>query len=225
VAADPSALRRAFVTAGRRTGCEKPSAVGNEVGRKLEMSREHKKYERLLERAKTLAPLTTAVAHPCDESSLAAAVDAARIGVLAPLLVGPGPARARQRDQRRGGGDQGHPLAGGWPRQRAHVPLARATFASRVQEAVVDGGRTLMVDSSGGQLVANVTNEPSRAGDDVLGASLPSSGDATPTSVNRRQHESRRCGVARRALDLQHARARDRCVAAAASSLQRTCSQ
>ena len=54
------------------------------------MSRDHKKYERLLERAKTLAPLTTAVAHPCDESSLAAAVDAARIGVLAPLLVGPG---------------------------------------------------------------------------------------------------------------------------------------
>lgn len=51
--------------------------------------REHEKYEHLLERAKTLAPLPTAVAHPCDESSLSAAVDAARIGLLAPLLVGP----------------------------------------------------------------------------------------------------------------------------------------
>jgi phosphate acetyltransferase len=50
----------------------------------------HEKYERLLERAKALPPLPTAVAHPCDESSLTAAVDAARSGLLTPLLVGPG---------------------------------------------------------------------------------------------------------------------------------------
>ena len=49
----------------------------------------HKKYERLLERARALRPLPTAVAHPCDESSLGAAVDAARMGIIAPLLVGP----------------------------------------------------------------------------------------------------------------------------------------
>ena len=49
----------------------------------------HEKYERLLQRAKALPPLPTAVAHPCDESSLSAAVDAARIGIIAPLLVGP----------------------------------------------------------------------------------------------------------------------------------------
>jgi phosphate acetyltransferase len=52
--------------------------------------RDHEKYKHLLEKAKALAPLPTAVAHPCDESSLSAAVDAARIGLLAPLLVGPG---------------------------------------------------------------------------------------------------------------------------------------
>jgi phosphate acetyltransferase len=34
--------------------------------------------------------LPTAVAHPCDESSLTAAMDAARSGLLTPLLVGPG---------------------------------------------------------------------------------------------------------------------------------------
>ena len=39
--------------------------------------------------AKKLAPLSTAVAHPCDESSLTGAVDAARLGLIAPLLVGP----------------------------------------------------------------------------------------------------------------------------------------
>ena len=53
-------------------------------------ARKHEKYERLLERARALQPLPTAVAHPCDESSLGAAVDAARIGLIAPLLVGPG---------------------------------------------------------------------------------------------------------------------------------------
>ena len=51
--------------------------------------RRHEKYDRLLEMARALPALTTAVAHPCDESSLTGAVDAARLGLLVPLLVGP----------------------------------------------------------------------------------------------------------------------------------------
>ena len=54
------------------------------------MSHTHEKYDRLLERAKSLAPLPTAVAHPCDESSLAGAVEAAKAGLIVPILVGPG---------------------------------------------------------------------------------------------------------------------------------------
>ena len=53
------------------------------------MARKHEKYDRLLERAKALPPLPTAVAHPCDESSLSGAVDAAKLGLIAPILVGP----------------------------------------------------------------------------------------------------------------------------------------
>jgi phosphate acetyltransferase len=53
------------------------------------MDRKHEKYERLLARAKALPPVPTAVAHPCDESSLTGAVDAAKIGLIAPTLVGP----------------------------------------------------------------------------------------------------------------------------------------
>ena len=53
------------------------------------MDRKHEKYDLLLERAKALPPLATAVAHPCDESSLSGAVEAARLGLIAPLLVGP----------------------------------------------------------------------------------------------------------------------------------------
>ena len=53
------------------------------------MSREHVKYQRLLDFCKTLPPTPTAVAHPCDESSLKGAVDAARLGLIIPILVGP----------------------------------------------------------------------------------------------------------------------------------------
>ena len=49
----------------------------------------HEKYERLIAKAKTFKPVPTAVAHPCDESSLSGAVDAAKLGLIQPLLVGP----------------------------------------------------------------------------------------------------------------------------------------
>ena len=47
------------------------------------------KYERLLARCEALAPVPTAVAHPCEAMALAGAVEAARQGLIAPLLVGP----------------------------------------------------------------------------------------------------------------------------------------
>jgi phosphate acetyltransferase len=53
------------------------------------MQRKHEKYERLIGRCKSLPPTRTAVAHPCDESSLRGAVDAATAGLIAPILVGP----------------------------------------------------------------------------------------------------------------------------------------
>jgi phosphate acetyltransferase len=52
------------------------------------------RYERLLRAAQSLPPVTTAVAHPCDEVSLKGVVEAARLGLIAPILVGP-PARIR----------------------------------------------------------------------------------------------------------------------------------
>ena len=50
---------------------------------------QHQKYERLIARAKLIRPPTAAVAHPCDRSALEGAVDAARLGLIAPILVGP----------------------------------------------------------------------------------------------------------------------------------------
>jgi len=53
------------------------------------MERKHEKYQRLIDVCKTLPPTPTAVAHPCDESSLRGAVDAAKLGLIVPILVGP----------------------------------------------------------------------------------------------------------------------------------------
>ena len=57
--------------------------VGEETGR-------HQKYERLVAKAKQVLPLMrTAVAHPCDETSLRGAVEAAEVGLMRSILVGP----------------------------------------------------------------------------------------------------------------------------------------
>jgi phosphate acetyltransferase len=53
------------------------------------MERRHEKYDRLIARCKALTPVPCAVAHPCDESSLRGAVEAAQMGILKPILVGP----------------------------------------------------------------------------------------------------------------------------------------
>lgn len=54
--------------------------------------RRHEKYDRLIAAARALAKVRVAVAHPCDSVSLGAALEAAEMGLIEPILVGP-PAR------------------------------------------------------------------------------------------------------------------------------------
>jgi phosphate acetyltransferase len=53
------------------------------------MEQTHEKYRRLIDYCQELPPTPTAVVHPCDKSSLEGAVEAARVGLIAPILVGP----------------------------------------------------------------------------------------------------------------------------------------
>src|SRR5215469_7199736 len=57
-------------------------------------SEPRERYDRLVRAARQLPPVTTAVAHPCDQISIEGVVEAAKLGLIAPLLVGP-PARIR----------------------------------------------------------------------------------------------------------------------------------
>ncbi|MFL6735378.1 MAG: phosphate acetyltransferase [Sphingomicrobium sp.] len=50
---------------------------------------DHQRFHELVARAKKNAPAITAVAHPCDRASLTGVVEAASLGLISPILVGP----------------------------------------------------------------------------------------------------------------------------------------
>lgn len=54
-----------------------------------ELTPQTSKYDRLIAAAREEAPAVTIVAHPCDETSLRGALEAADMGLIAPILVGP----------------------------------------------------------------------------------------------------------------------------------------
>jgi len=49
----------------------------------------HAKYDNLIAVARTLPRLKVAVVHPCDESAIKGALEAAELGLIEPILVGP----------------------------------------------------------------------------------------------------------------------------------------
>ncbi|HUH49075.1 MAG TPA: phosphate acetyltransferase [Mycoplana sp.] len=55
----------------------------------LPQQRPHEKYERLIARAKQAPSARTIVVHPCDETSLRGAIEAAEAELIIPTLVGP----------------------------------------------------------------------------------------------------------------------------------------
>ena len=44
------------------------------------------KYEQLLARCRSLEPAPTAVAHPCEQTALAGAIEAGDLGLIVPIL-------------------------------------------------------------------------------------------------------------------------------------------
>jgi phosphotransacetylase len=96
------------------------------------------KYERLLTRCAALKPVPTAIAHPCDETALAGAIEAAQRGLIAPILVGP----ARKIEQL--AKSSGMDLAGS---EIVNVPHSHASAAKAV-ELVREGRAALVMKGS-----------------------------------------------------------------------------
>jgi len=96
------------------------------------------KYEQLLARCRDMAAVPTAVAHPCDDASLGAAVEAGRAGIIAPILVGPA-----QRIRR---------VAGEWeldiaPYEIVEAPHSHAAAAKAVELVRLGRAELLMKGS------------------------------------------------------------------------------
>jgi phosphate acetyltransferase len=111
------------------------------------------KYEQLLERCRSLGPVTTAVAHPCEATALAGALDAAAAHLISPILVGPADRiRATAAEARLD-------LAGARivdaPHSHAAAAVAVALVRSREAELVMKG--SLHTDELLGAVIARDT--------------------------------------------------------------------
>jgi phosphotransacetylase len=111
------------------------------------------KYEQLLERCKKLEPVSTAVAHPCEQTALEGAIDAAAKGLIRPILVGP-EAKIREIAAKHGI-DLGHAPIVDTP--HSHASAKRAVELVRLGEAEILMKGSLHSDELLGAVIAKET--------------------------------------------------------------------
>ena len=108
------------------------------------------KYEQLLARCQTFEPIPTAVAHPCEETALAGAIDAGAQGLIVPILVGP--AARIQEIANKSGIDLGRARIVDTP--HSHASAAKAVELVRHGEAEILMKGSLHSDELLGAVVA-----------------------------------------------------------------------
>jgi phosphate acetyltransferase len=111
------------------------------------------KYEQLLARCQTFEPIPTAVAHPCEETALAGAIDAAAQGLIVPILVGP--ATRIQEIATKSGIDLGRARIVDTP--HSHASAAKAVELVRQGQAEILMKGSLHSDELLGAVVAKET--------------------------------------------------------------------
>jgi phosphotransacetylase len=111
------------------------------------------KYEALLERCRTLEPVPTAVAHPCEETALAGALEAGAKKLITPILVGPA---AKIRDvAKKSGLDLGSTRIVDAPHSHGSAAAAVAMIRSGEAELLMKG--SLHTDELLGAVIARET--------------------------------------------------------------------
>jgi phosphotransacetylase len=111
------------------------------------------KYEQLLVRCRSLAPVPTAVAHPCEETALSGAIEAAAKSLITPILVGP-IAKIKEIANKHGI-DLGHTRIVDAP--HSHASAAKAVELVRLGEAELLMKGSLHSDELLGAVVARDT--------------------------------------------------------------------
>src|SRR4029434_11125356 len=169
------------------------------------MERQHEKYQRLIDACKTLPPTPTAVAHPCDESSLRGAVDAAKLGLIAPILVGPR-ARIEAIAKEHGIDITGLPLVD-TPHSQASAEKAVELVREGRAEALMKG--SLHTDELMGAVVKRDTGlRTARRVSHCFVMDVPSYADTlivTDAAVNIAPTMEDKVDIVQNAIDLAHA--------------------
>ncbi len=112
----------------------------------------HSAYDALLERARPLEPVATAIVHPCDVRTLEGVVAAVEANLIRPILIGPDAAiTAAARD---GGVEIGaferHPVAGAAEAAEAAVALAHAGTVDAIVKGTLADEALIRAATDGG---------------------------------------------------------------------------
>ena len=167
--------------------------------------RPHDKYQRLIAAAQLMTPLTVAVVHPCDDVSLQGAIEACKLGLIAPILVGP-PARIQSVADALGIDISALPLIAS-----AHSHESAAKAVALVREAKADAlmKGSLHTDEVMGAVVARDTGiRTERRISHCFVMDVPGHDDPliiTDAAVNIAPTLEEKVDIVQNAIDLAHA--------------------
>ena len=162
-------------------------------------------YDRLVQAAQRLPPVTTAIAHPCDQISIEGAVEAAALGLIAPILVGP-PTRIREAAERAQADISGYPLV---EAAHSHDLAAKAVELVRQGKAEALMKGSLHTDELMGAVVARDTGiRTARRISHCFVMDVPGHQDPliiTDAAVNIAPSLADKVDIVQNAIDLGHA--------------------
>src|SRR5271154_7042969 len=165
----------------------------------------HQRYDRLVHAARQLPPVTTAIAHPCDRISIEGVVEAARLGLIAPILVGP-PARIREAAQQAEADISSFPLE---ESPHSHDSAAKAVELVRQGKAEALMKGSLHTDELMGAVVARETGiRTARRISHCFVMDVPGHSDPliiTDAAVNITPDLAAKVDIVQNAIDLGHA--------------------
>jgi phosphate acetyltransferase len=167
-------------------------------------SAKHVKYERLIETARKLPPVRTAIAHPCDQISLESAIEAAKLGLITPILVGP-KSRIQEVAARWNLDISGMPIIDA---EHSHDSAAKAVeqVRSGAAEALMKG--SLHTDELMGAVVSKSGIRTARRISHCFIMDAPNHPDAliiTDAAVNIAPSLDEKVDIIQNAIDLAHA--------------------
>jgi phosphate acetyltransferase len=167
--------------------------------------RTHDKYERLIARAQSEDRVKVAIAHPCDDVSIEGAVEAARLHLIEPILVGP-VHRIRSVADRAGRDIGGMEIVAS---EHSHDSAAKAVELVRAgrAEALMKG--SLHTDELMGAVVSRQTGiRTARRISHCFIMDVPNHPDAlivTDAAVNIAPTLDEKVDIIQNAIDLAHA--------------------